>query len=305
MNPALQRTQKQRTVNVRCSGGPTQLSALVVVLSPTPSLPPPSLHLYPCPDNRTPGGNDVAAVVSHGIFDSAPAAVHAGTTASQAKIPQEVRAATDSKPAAAVCTTAAPASAADSTANSAPHDEVNNTATTAKSAAFAAGAAGTSAASSTPSWAHQSAAAVRPSTESVTFSMAADGRVKPLAAVHPAVAPTTALPLPAAPAPTQATAPLRQDDSSAPSDGRADRAAPIYSIPGAEMLRIFLIRDAPSLADAATALGAERGVQGTGLLRKALRSTGPVAVRLDGRDLGAEDGVIQTVQVSWRDEGIV
>lgn len=211
-----------------------------------------------------------------------------------------MRAATDTKPASAVNTTAASASAPDPTTASASHDEVNKTVATTitKSAAITAGAAGTSAISSMPSWPHQSAVAVRPSTESVISSTAADGRVKPLAVVRPAVAPAAASPLSAAPAPTQATTPLRQEDSEAPANGNADRVAPISSITGAEMITIFLVRDAPSMADAATALGVKRGAQGTGLLRNALRSTGPVAVRLDGRDLGAEDGVIQTVQVS-------
>ena len=228
-----------------------------------------------------------------------------------------MRAATDTKSAAAVCTTAVSASVPDPTAASPPHDTLTNTnaavtaataitATTAKSAANTAGAAGTSA--SMPSRAHQSTAAVQPSTNSATSSTAADGRTKPLAAVHPAVAPAAVFPpsaapaavspSPVAPALTQATAPLRDEESVTPTDGHADRVAPISSIIGAEMIHIFLVRDAPSMADAASALGAERGVQGADLLRNALRATGPIAVRLDGRDLGAEDGVIQTVQVS-------
>lgn len=244
-----------------------------------------------------------------GLIHSAPAVVHAGTTAGQAKIPQAMRAAPHTKPTAAVSAAAASASAPDPTTALAPHDAVNTTAATipitVKSAATTAGAASASVVSSMPTWLHESNVAVRPATKPVMSSTATDGRVKPLAVVHSAVAPAAASTLSAAPAPTQATTPLRQEDSVAPGDGNADRVAPISSIADVEKITIFLVRDAPSMADAATALGAERGAKGAGLLRNALRSTGPVAVRLDGRDLGAEDGVIQTVQVSWRDEGIV
>eukprot|EP00904_Undaria_pinnatifida_P003383 jgi/Undpi1/13045/HiC_scaffold_8.g02708.m1 len=120
----------------------------------------------------------------------------------------------------------------------------------------------------------------------------------PPATGKPAVAPTVASPPVPAPSParTQATAPLRQEDSTPPSDGDGDSAAPAASIAGSEMIRIFLVCDVPTMADAAEALGAKRGEKGTGLLRNVLRGTGPVAVRLDGQHLGAEDGVIQTIQ---------
>ncbi|CAM9460631.1 unnamed protein product, partial [Laminaria digitata] len=231
-----------------------------------------------------------------------------GTTAAQAKTPQEMRAATDIKSAAAFGTTTVLAFASNSTAASVPRDAVTNTAAAvataaaaAKSAANTAGAAGNPTASSVPSWAHRgaAAAAAESSMNSATPSTAAaDGNKEPVAAVHPAVAPAAAGSH-AASAPTQATAPLRQEDSVPPSDGHADCVAPISSIAGAEMMRVFLVRDAPSMADAAMALGAELSVgKETGLLRNALRGTGPVAVRLDGRDLGAEDGVIQTIQIA-------
>ena len=257
-----------------------------------------------------------------------------GESCAHAKTPNEVRAAIDANPTAAAGAIAASAAASDVADSSSTRPAATDTATAATTAAAAAIATTvdtsttttTNTAITTANTATTTAksSAVRASPRAADVKLAtkvakpcatkvakpctaADGEKYPPATGKPAVAPTVASPPVPAPSParTQATAPLRQEDSTPPSDGDGDSAAPAASIAGSEMIRIFLVCDVPTMADAAEALGAKRGEKGTGLLRNVLRGTGPVAVRLDGQHLGAEDGVIQTIQVSLRDGAIM
>lgn len=59
----------------------------------------------------------------------------------------------------------------------------------------------------------------------------------------------------------------------------------------------LFVHDGTSMMDAAAALDIVVGGQTTGFLRQALCGTGPIAVRVEGQNLGRKDGVVSTVQV--------
>lgn len=127
-----------------------------------------------------------------------------------------------------------------------------------------------------------------------------------------------ATPGPSVPAPPQAVGTQATRQGVAPIHGSAGgvipaaATAPVAAHATApETLTPFVVvRDERSMSDAVGMLRAESnnkteagggggGGGGTWRLSEALEGTGPVAVRLNGTNLGASDGVISTIQVSY------